>query len=224
MPGIDPTSSHITIDQSVEPIHQCPSPATSVSGTACAMSEPTMLAIGSLGYSSNSAVTPSAPAPIDVVVTSTPSSMPTAVVQCVTCRGVSTSIRGAITPTNCRLNTSDSAVSSSNTPSITEINVPAARLFRLNCDSTSSVSTVPGTLPDASSRTMRQFTVRCAPCTSVPTDFVADAYSRSVPTAAAGCTPKSSTSSGVISEPPPVPVCPTSNPTRNPDSMTTRLF
>ena len=70
---------------------------------------------------------------------------------------------------------------------------------------------------------MRQFTVWFMPCTSVPTDFVAEAYSRSVPTAVAGWMPNSSTSSGVISEPPPVPVWPTRRPTRKPDREISRL-
>ena len=48
--------------------------------------------------------------------------------------------------------------------------------------------------------------------------FVTDAYSKSVPTAVAGWKPNSSTSSGVISDPPPTPVIPTSAPTSRPAS------
>ena len=83
----------------------------------------------------------------------------------------------------------------------------------------SRVTNVAGTLPDASRRTIRQSTVWFRPCTNVPTVFVAEAYSRSVPTAVAGWTPNSSTRIGVISEPPPTPVWPTSRPTKNPESM-----
>ena len=39
-----------------------------------------------------------------------------------------------------------------------------------------------------------------------------------MPTAVAGCTPNSRISSGVINEPPPIPVIPTSRPTQKPDS------
>jgi hypothetical protein len=49
MPGMEPTSSDARIGTFTEPSIKCPSPATSVSGTACAMSDPTIRAIGSLG-------------------------------------------------------------------------------------------------------------------------------------------------------------------------------
>ena len=55
-------------------------PATKVSGTAWAMSEPAIFTTGSSGYSSKSAVTPSAPAPTEETVTSTPSSTPVTMV------------------------------------------------------------------------------------------------------------------------------------------------
>jgi hypothetical protein len=40
-----------------------------------------------------------------------------------------------------------------------------------------------------------------------------------VPTAVAGETPNSSTSNGVISDPPPTPVMPTTSPTRKPENV-----
>ena len=86
-----------------------------------------------------------------------------------------------------------------------------------------SVANAAGTLPMAKRRTMRQSTVLCLPCTSVPTDLVTQAYSRSVPTAAVGWMPNSSTRIGVMSEPPPTPVCPTSKPTRKPENEKSRL-
>ena len=49
MPGIEPISSTPSKRQSTAPIAQWPMPATSVSGTAWAMSEPTMRAIGRRG-------------------------------------------------------------------------------------------------------------------------------------------------------------------------------
>jgi hypothetical protein len=51
----------------------------------------------------------------------------------------------------------------------------------------------------------------------VPTVLVDAAKRRSVPTAVAGCTPNSKISNGVINEPPPTPVMPTSKPTQKPD-------
>src|SRR5207248_2390716 len=49
IPGMEPTSSDPSRCQLMEPSIQWPSPATSVSGTACAMSDPTMRVIGMLG-------------------------------------------------------------------------------------------------------------------------------------------------------------------------------
>ena len=79
-------------------------------------------------------------------------------------------------------------------------------------------SSAPGRLPAASFATMSHRTWQWRACTTPPPALVTAAYSRSVPTAVAGLTPKSSTSSGVISEPPPTPVAPTIAPTANPES------
>ena len=49
MPGSEPISSETSSGQSIEPINQWPTPAISVSGTAWAMSEPTMRTVGILG-------------------------------------------------------------------------------------------------------------------------------------------------------------------------------
>src|SRR6185437_449903 len=49
MPGIEPASRDTSMWTSTDPSHQCPAPAISVSGTACAISEPTMRTIGDLG-------------------------------------------------------------------------------------------------------------------------------------------------------------------------------
>src|SRR3712207_6763703 len=59
-------------------------------------------------------------------------------------------------------------------------------------------------------------TVPCRRGRQPPTVFVIAAEARSLPTATTGLTPKTTTSSGVISEPPPIPVSPTSVPTPNP--------
>jgi len=64
-PGNDSTSSEPMMCQSTVPIIQCPAPAMSVSGTAWAISEPTMLTIGSLGYKMIKVQAPMAPAPTE---------------------------------------------------------------------------------------------------------------------------------------------------------------
>jgi hypothetical protein len=46
-----------------------------------------------------------------------------------------------------------------------------------------------------------------------------DAYKRSVPTARAGLMWKNKTRIGVMSDPPPTPVKPTSRPTKNPENI-----
>ena len=80
MPGNKPTSSAPRSLQLVEPRSQCPAPARSVSGTACAISDPTIREAGILGCSSSSAVTPIAPAPTEVAVTTKPITSPSATV------------------------------------------------------------------------------------------------------------------------------------------------
>ena len=81
------------------------------------------------------------------------------------------------------------------------------------------VNAAMGRLPEARSPVIRQSMVWVRACTATPTVFVQAANSRSVPTAVAACTPKSRISSGVISEPPPTPVRPTSAPTQKPERL-----
>ncbi len=81
----------------------------------------------------------------------------------------------------------------------------------------STVMMVAGTLPAASRATRGQSTEPFQPWIAVPTILVMAVKSRSVPTAVAGWMPKKSRS-GVISDPPPVPVKPTSTPTSRPES------
>ena len=80
------------------------------------------------------------------------------------------------------------------------------------------ITIVAGTLPDASRRVIPQSMVPLRPWTSVPPLFVMAAKRRSVPTAVVGTIPKTSTSRGVISEPPPTPVKPTRPPTMKPET------
>ena len=74
MPGSEPISRAPSRLQSTWPSVAWPMPATSVSGTAWAMSVPTRRCAARRGYSSRISVAPMAPAPIDDSVTSTPSS------------------------------------------------------------------------------------------------------------------------------------------------------
>src|SRR5580658_2995668 len=206
IPGMAPLSNEPSNFQSTEPSHQCPAPAISVSGTAWAMSEPTMLTIGSSGYSSTSAVTPIAPAPTEEMLTTTPNTAPQPTVSHSLVCGVMRCIAGPTKAKNQRRASRTPPVSTSTMPRENEITLPMSGDSTLNCDSTSTVTIVAGTLPLASRPTTRQSTVRFAPCTSVPTLLLAAAYSRSVPTAVAGWKPNSSTSNGVINDPPPTPV------------------
>src|SRR3954465_11416972 len=60
-------------------------------------------------------------------------------------------------------------------------------------------------------------TVPCRKWRQPPTVFVTAPYARSVPTATTGLVPITTIRSGVMSEPPPMPVSPTSMPTPSPN-------
>ena len=75
-----------------------------------------------------------------------------------------------------------------------------------------------GMLPQASRITAGQWMVRTQPCDEAATGLGRRRIQRSVPTAVAGWTPNSMISSGVISDPPPTPVRPTSKPTLKPEA------
>ena len=79
-------------------------------------------------------------------------------------------------------------------------------------------STAAGKAPTHRRRTMSQRTVPRRRWVKVPAVLVIEANARSVPTATDGGTPNSKVSSGVISEPPPTPVMPTSKPTAKPET------
>src|SRR4051795_1535638 len=64
---------------------------------------------------------------------------------------------------------------------------------------------------------MPMSTVPCRKWRQPPTVFVTAPYARSVPTATTGLVPITTIRRGVISEPPPMPVSPTSMPTPNPN-------
>jgi hypothetical protein len=77
-----------------------------------------------------------------------------------------------------------------------------------------------GTDPTISQRTRVKLTVPRRRCTPPPTGFMMTAATRSLETAASGWTLNTSTSSEVMSAPPPIPVRPTVNPTSNPAAAT----
>ena len=71
-------------------------------------------------------------------------------------------------------------------------------------------------LPADKWATMRQSTRPARASLTVPPILVKAANSKSVPMAKYGFTPKKKIKIGVISEPPPTPVRPTTSPTKNP--------
>src|SRR4051794_23777786 len=73
----------------------------------------------------------------------------------------------------------------------------------------------PGIEPRQSHLTSPRCTVPRRRCTNEPTGFITALATRSDETAASGGTPKKSTSTGVISAPPPMPVRPTTMPIPN---------
>ncbi|ABA50633.1 hypothetical protein BURPS1710b_3197 [Burkholderia pseudomallei 1710b] len=177
IPGTDPISSDTSIAQSTEPSIQCPTPATSVSGTACAMSEPTMRVVDSAGYSSSRTVTPIAPAPTEVSDTSTPSTAPVSTVAASVRVGLggSARVRFAANAASCGRNSSDSDVSSNAAPSTNWI----IRLVSCECMPCAcrnhSVIAAAGTLPAARRPVIRHSTVPLSPCTKVPVALVSAA-------------------------------------------------
>ncbi len=88
--------------------------------------------------------------------------------------------------------------------------------------STSTPAKAAGTDPTISQRTRAKLTVPRRRWTPPPTGFMITAATRSLDTAASGWTLNSSTSSGVMSAPPPIPVRPTVNPTNSPAAATYR--
>src|SRR5262245_17896217 len=86
--------------------------------------------------------------------------------------------------------------------------------------STNTPQNAAGTEPSASQRTRSTFTVPRRKCTLPPTGFMTTAATMSLDTADNGLTRKRRTRMGVSSAPPPIPVSPTTNPTRSPASIT----
>src|SRR4051812_39779664 len=85
---------------------------------------------------------------------------------------------------------------------------PSARAIRTPLNA-------PGIEPRQSHLTSPRCTVPRRRCTNEPTGFITALATRSEETAASGGTPKKSTSTGVISAPPPMPVRPTTMPIPN---------
>ena len=81
---------------------------------------------------------------------------------------------------------------------------------------THSVRADAGKLPAHRVKTTRQGTSRCWARLKVPAPLVKAANNKSVPTAKYGLTPKKKIKIGVIKDPPPTPVRPTTRPTKKP--------
>ena len=88
--------------------------------------------------------------------------------------------------------------------------------------STSTPTNAAGTEPTMSQRTRPKLTVPRRRWTPPPTGFMITAATRSLEMAASGWTLNNSTSRGVMSAPPPIPVRPTVNPTSRPAAATYR--
>ena len=185
------------------------------------MSAATMRGSGSAGYSSISTSTPMAPAPTDVSVTKAPITAPsnTGRPRCVglaAARSAAASTeRGAAFPAT-TLYSVATAVSSSAAPRVVVIACCTTGLAGPNRCSTYSVSSEAGMLPAAIEPTMRQSITLERARAKEPPILVKAANSKSVPIAKCGLRPKKKISSGVMSEPPPTPVSPTTRPTEKP--------
>src|SRR3954469_21837637 len=81
-------------------------------------------------------------------------------------------------------------------------------------------TTEPGTLPPASHFDSVRSTWPARHTRQPPSVLVIAPYARSVPIATVGLMPATMMSSGVISEPPPIPVSPMRMPTPSPNTMT----
>ena len=85
--------------------------------------------------------------------------------------------------------------------------------------STSTPQNAAGTEPSISQRKSSLRTVPRRMCTLAPTGFITSDTTRSLDTAASGSMWNRSTSIGVISAPPPMPVSPTTKPPTNPANV-----
>src|SRR5487761_2477937 len=222
MPGNEPNNKLPSKTKSTVPNARCPIPASAVSGTAWTMSVPTTFTAAIRGYKNSSATVPNTPAPTEEIVTNTPTTAPTSMVAAGKWRWCNSSIE----PTSRRaiflmasLNNNAAAVASKAT-----LNTPVTKprsVFSSNTRYFNKMIVIAaaGKLPIANSPATFQSTEPLRACTQPPKDLVSAAYNKSVPTAVTGDTPNNNTSSGVISEPPPTPVTPTTSPTKKPDNV-----
>src|SRR5450830_713022 len=156
------------------PSEAWPNPATNVSGTAWAISLPTMVVIFSRGYSMINAVTPSAPAPTEVSVTSEPKTNPNNIVPGATyCSGNQRPFCA-----NCI-----NLLRNNTATEVTIRAMPSQNLMvdtaLLDCTSivfkNRMVAMEAGMLPIANSFTIRQSMLPSLPCAKIPTDLVNEA-------------------------------------------------
>ena len=220
-PGIEPSSSVPMSAKSMLPDSRCANAATHSRTAACATSVPTTR----WGLRRKPRIRPmaiSVPEPADVTPSTRPIVAPSATAAAL-CRAFMTkaprsraewsAIASARSSTSAPVSASVPPMASSR--KVSKLSPHASRRRSSSHTPTSAA----GHDPIASHSAMRGNTVPLRKCRKPPTVLVTAAYARSVPTATTGWMPATRMSSGVISEPPPMPVTPTSAPTPRPKRM-----
>src|SRR5215217_6259905 len=217
-----PTSSDAVRPTWKSPNSRWPAAAEATRGIAWTRSVPTNSEERSIGYSSSSTIIRE-PEPTDVIPTTSPPTTPITTVGSgrswnallIALAVPSAALRACSRP----LAAIEEAASSNATPR-TCLMRPWTTAPSPNWRNTSTPAKAAGTDPTMSQRTRPKLTVPRRRWTPPPTGFMITAATRSLDTAASGWTLNTSTSNGVMSAPPPIPVRPTVKPTNNPAAVT----
>src|SRR5829696_5684463 len=217
-----PTSSDAVRPSLKSPNSRWPAAAEATRGIAWTRSVPTNSEERSIGYSSSSTIIRE-PEPTDVIPTTSPPTTPITTVGSgrswnallIALAVPSAALRACSRP----LAAIEEAASSNATPR-TCLMRPWTTAPSPNWRNTSTPAKAAGTDPTMSQRTRPKLTVPRRRWTPPPTGFMITAATRSLDTAASGWTLNTSTSRGVMSAPPPIPVRPTVKPTNNPAAAT----
>src|SRR5215217_7045657 len=217
-----PTSSDAVRPTWKSPNSRWPAAAEATRGIAWTRSVPTNSEERSIGYSTSSSTIIREPEPTDVIPTTRPPTTPITTVgsgrswNALTALGVPSA---ALRACSRALAAIEEAASSNATPR-TCLMRPWTTAPSPNWRNTSTPAKAAGTDPTMSQRTRAKLTVPRRRWTPPPTGFMITAATRSLDTAASGWTLNTSTSNGVMSAPPPIPVRPTVKPTNNPAAAT----